>query len=117
MRDRSASGDRQPMPGEAGEGRHGRGAGRRDQLEELGPGVRPPDRERAVMTRVPARRDEMDEELGADPAPAAAEQVVDDDPGACDAAELAEERDDLVRLEVVEDERGMCDVEGAVRPG
>ncbi len=70
--------------------------------------------EGAVVARVSAPRDRMEEEPGPDPVRPAPDEVVDDDAVPRDPAQLDEEGNHLVRLEVMENERGVSDIEGVV---
>ena len=88
-----------------------------DQFRELSPTVGPPNGQWPVVAGEPARSDCVHEDPGAGPIDAPPNEVVEDDAASRDAAKLAEERDRVGRVEVMEDERGMRDIERRVREG
>ena len=96
--------------------RHRPQAARREQRPQLDPRVRPPHRERPVVARVPVagRRREQARGHPVEPGP---DEVVHDDAAAREPRRLREERDGLRRLEVVDEQRRVDDVERAIRPG
>ena len=83
----------------------------------LRPGVRPADGQRAVVEREPVSRHGMQDQPGAEPLEEAPLEVVDHDAAAADARQLAQEPDGVVLGEVMQDERRVRDIEGAIGEG
>src|SRR5262245_8668339 len=88
--------------------------GRGQEVDRLPPRVGPPYRQRAVVPGEPVSRGEVQQEPRPEPAEATALQVVHDDPDARDARQLPHEPNRVRWLEVVEHERGVRDVIGAL---